>query len=492
MKNLLPLLLWLFTLPLVAQLEVVPDRVAIGRSPLLDATFEAANYTHKKYGAYITSRLTNVSDHYALWVENYKPRNNGYGAAIYQYDNSSSLGYNVTGLLIDNNMWGTGANTGLFVNLRGYGGGEKKASWAYVADNYGSAAAGSVLPIYGHDVYLVNKYRAQATAFNAEVYADGPNAQRFMYGYRFTKTGNTAGTTYGVYSDVPTTHGEAGYFDGNVVVTGTLTEMSDATLKTDVVDLTEASDLLRALRPRRYRFLDDAGLNLASDGESLGFLAQEVEEVLPELVVDVRIPAKYGTPADWRPDPSDTTGAAPPRELLHPATTKKGIRYTELIPLLVRAFQEQAELLDALPDVELLRSSAGVSAEKLRALAAENQALRAEVTGLRAELTDLAAAVAELRNCTDCYGDRRKESLVPTVGQSTVYPNPARGQLTVRTTPGAYVLVVRDAAGKERYRGGFDVPVVTLDVADWAAGLYVVEIVREGVVVEGLKVTVVR
>ena len=156
-------------------------------------------------------------------------------------------------------------------------------------------------------------------------------------------------TAYGVYGSTGASGPlggtrYAGYFAGNVYVTGTLTQASDAALKTDVRPLADALGggalpRVLALRPSAYRFTADeryAGLNLP-EGEHYGLVAQEVAEVLPALV----------------------------REGVHPAGDdgSEGLRYravdyVSLVPVLVQALQEQQAQIEALrAEVQALREA---------------------------------------------------------------------------------------------------------------------------------------
>ncbi|KAA9333334.1 hypothetical protein F0P96_10205 [Hymenobacter busanensis] len=100
---------------------------------------------------------------------------------------------------------------------------------------------------------------------------------------------------------------------GNLTLTGAVASSSDARLKTDVRPLTNAlADVLR-LQGRRYRFRPGAG----PDGEQIGVVAQELEQVLPELV---------------------STG---PDGL-------KAVNYAQLTPVLVEALKEQQRQIQAL------------------------------------------------------------------------------------------------------------------------------------------------
>lgn len=150
--------------------------------------------------------------------------------------------------------------------------------------------------------------------------------------------GGLGTAAYGVYGTTGSATGirYAGYFAGNVTVTGTLTELSDGRFKVDVRPLGSIEDpqgrsvlgRVLALEPRAYRFTDDpayASLNLPA-GEQYGFLAQEVATVFPDLV----------------------------REGVHPAEgdgeplVYQAVDYVHLVPVLVQALQEQQAEIAAL------------------------------------------------------------------------------------------------------------------------------------------------
>jgi len=129
------------------------------------------------------------------------------------------------------------------------------------------------------------------------------------------------GTNYAVYARTPG-NGYAGYFAGNVFVSGTITQSSDLRLKTDVRDL-PAGALPRVLRlrPKTFRYdpATEPTLGLPRD-EQVGFVAQDVEQVFPSLVKRTTIP-------------SDDTS--------NPARTILSVDYMKVVPLLVKALQEQ-------------------------------------------------------------------------------------------------------------------------------------------------------
>jgi len=65
---------------------------------------------------------------------------------------------------------------------------------------------------------------------------------------------------------------------------GTISTLSDARLKDQVVDYAGALDQIDALRPVRYHYRDAGKAAFQAEGLHLGFVAQEVQRVFPEWV----------------------------------------------------------------------------------------------------------------------------------------------------------------------------------------------------------------
>jgi hypothetical protein len=122
----------------------------------------------------------------------------------------------------------------------------------------------------------------------------------------------------------------AGFFQGDVFSTG-LYLGSDQKLKSNVATEGNAMELLRQLRPVTYGYntAEHKALNLPTVKQH-GLIAQEVQAVLPELVKASRY-----TVMDEKGKPSLSD------EFL-------SINYQGLIPLLIKAIQEQQQEIDAL------------------------------------------------------------------------------------------------------------------------------------------------
>lgn len=114
---------------------------------------------------------------------------------------------------------------------------------------------------------------------------------------------------------------------GNVNVTGELTAASDARLKKNIEKLSNAISVVKELNPvsYEYRTAEFENMKLA-EGHRMGFLAQDVENVLPELVS------------------TSSNIAEGKEESFH----SKSVNYIELIPVLTKAMQEQQETIEKL------------------------------------------------------------------------------------------------------------------------------------------------
>ncbi|MFT5723076.1 MAG: hypothetical protein ACI9JN_000181 [Bacteroidia bacterium] len=160
---------------------------------------------------------------------------------------------------------------------------------------------------------------SNGNTFNLGVYADARTASN-----------SSSGTNYGIFAiaDSAATN-YAGYFVGDVNYTGTLTNTSDAKLKYNVKPLPNATDIIKELAPKQYFYKQDgdAGMLNLSPGLQYGFIAQELETVLPNLVKDQ---------VQWN-------GHKQTGQLEY-----KAVNYIGLIPVLTQALKEQQAYIEAL------------------------------------------------------------------------------------------------------------------------------------------------
>jgi len=110
---------------------------------------------------------------------------------------------------------------------------------------------------------------------------------------------------------------------------GELTAASDRRLKKNITDINGALSLISELEPRTYNFRvnEYPDMDLAN-GDKMGFIAQEIEKVLPELV-------RTGRTVE---------------SLNGEKFNSKSVNYVELIPLLTKAIQEQQAIIDSQKD----------------------------------------------------------------------------------------------------------------------------------------------
>jgi hypothetical protein len=110
---------------------------------------------------------------------------------------------------------------------------------------------------------------------------------------------------------------------GSGVVNSTstsITAISDFRLKENIRDLETGLDAVMTLKPRRFDWKEGQGTNKK---DVAGFIAQEVETVLPDLI------------GEWKNNESDET-------------IYKSLSMGDMLPTLVKAIQEQQALITAL------------------------------------------------------------------------------------------------------------------------------------------------
>ena len=106
---------------------------------------------------------------------------------------------------------------------------------------------------------------------------------------------------------------------GNLTATGNVTAYSDARLKTDVNTINDALGIVGKLRGVSYKWI-------ATDKPSIGVIAQEIEEVIPEVVLTNR---------NTNPSTGETTEI-------------KSVDYGKIVGVLINAINELKAEVDAL------------------------------------------------------------------------------------------------------------------------------------------------
>ncbi|MBL7951780.1 MAG: tail fiber domain-containing protein, partial [Flavobacteriales bacterium] len=120
----------------------------------------------------------------------------------------------------------------------------------------------------------------------------------------------------------------AGYFTGSVYSPYGTWQPSDENLKSDIAELEPqvSAELLNALRVHSYRYNTESYPQMAlPEGQQVGLLAQELEEVLPGAVRAAVEPAVQNEDG----------------QVIHEAVEFKAVNYGVLIPYLVAAYQHE-------------------------------------------------------------------------------------------------------------------------------------------------------
>ena len=178
---------------------------------------------------------------------------------------------------------------------------------------------------------------------NSILYVAGDAASGWTYHLKNTQT---SGSTWGQYIQYAGTApddnnsqffhcGDTGsarfivYGDGDAWTADAGTLSSDRTLKTNIQDATPKLADVMKLKVRNFEW--DETFRPAKKGKKhIGFIAQEFEEVFPALVSE-----------------HDIAGGNPTEED-HTPIIKKALKEAKLIPILVKAMQEQQALIETL------------------------------------------------------------------------------------------------------------------------------------------------
>ncbi len=203
-----------------------------------------------------------------------------------------------------------------------------------------------ILPTSGSflDVgYIAGYFYTSGAKKNIAVYgfADGLSANGTAnFGGIFLAA--NGGSNVGIYAQAPASQNGldwAGQFEGDVTIngdiegTGNFLYTSDQRYKTNIDTISNALRTVQILQPRTFFFdtLNADGMVFSSNRQ-YGLVAQDVEVVLPELVVESTRPAIY-----------DTAG-----QVVFPAVTYKSLNYNAFIAILMKGMQEQQLQIDSL------------------------------------------------------------------------------------------------------------------------------------------------
>jgi hypothetical protein len=278
----------------------------------------------------------------------------GYAATVAGgYQNTASYPYDTVGGGTGNTASGDTASGGV-ATVSGGQFNTASGTWATIGGGTSNTASGGVATVAGGGGNIAAGYFSFAAGLNAKAMHNGA----FVWGdysqnTDFASTGVNQFLIRAAGGVGINTNNPAGYalnVNGKLLC-ASLTQTSDARLKTHIATLDNALAQVLALRGVGFEWNQDAypALNLPA-GRQVGFIAQEVEEVLPEVVSTDRL-------------------------------GYKGVAYASVAPVLVEAIKEQQQRMDA-------------QQKQLEAVRAENAQMKRMLASLAARLAQLEAKAA--------------------------------------------------------------------------------------------------
>lgn len=267
-------------------------------------------------------------------------------------DNQSASGIDKYGIYSQSIGLGLGSNWGVVGKAFGGSSGYKVGVFGEAngtgLSNTSTGVLGRAISEAGMDNFgVVGEAVATTEAFNFGVFGnssgntnvfttfDDPDLEllgcQFCYDYH---NGNFG--VYGVGTSESTgAVSWAGFFDGDIYGYSLIYNTSDVSLKRNISSLNNSIDVVKRLRPVSYNMRTSVDVNAPySDQLSFGFIAQEMAEVLPELVTT------FIHPGDVKKDGDEQNLMA--------------ISYDGLIPVLTSCIQEQQKKIEDLEQQLLL------------------------------------------------------------------------------------------------------------------------------------------
>ena len=284
------------------------------------------------------------------------------------------------------------------------------------------ASSGSTSRNIGFDASVVSISTPALDNFGVTAKACGSTNNYAIYGTTCTSTSGGANW--------------AGYFNGDVYSSG-LYIGSDANIKEDIQEIPNASEILSSLNPKSYFFQDQESLVLSST-KQYGLIAQELEELLPELIKDAVLPAEL-----------DSAG-----NIITESVTIKSVRYNDLIAILIAGFQEQ--------NATVTDQAAHIAAQNvtISALEAELEVQATQLEEIQSNMQFVLASVqtmqAKTANCCNTKTGNGNTGALENNGKNKLeldqnIPNPFDDQTRIAfylPKTAQIILEITDAAGR--------------------------------------------
>jgi hypothetical protein len=193
--------------------------------------------------------------------------------------------------------------------------------------------------VYGISTPSSSGNLSMGGAFSSDFAAAAANGTSYGV-YSLVGSNGTLGN-FAIYGSAPSSVGNtkpnwAGYFSGDVYVNGNgwinaAWNVSDKKYKTDINNINNPLDIIKKLNPKSYQYITDNadGLSFPSE-KQYGFIAQDVQQILPELVRSVS-----------KPQEVDANG-----KIIHASVKHLGVNYNAFFALTIAAVQQQQSKID--------------------------------------------------------------------------------------------------------------------------------------------------
>jgi hypothetical protein len=202
-------------------------------------------------------------------------------------------------------------------------------------------ATGNVIYVTPGGTNVFGNGSSSASGPNTLVYGGRFVAQNGVLNYGIHATAPMGGSSYAVYSN------DDLYINGVGTGSNGIFYTSDAMFKTNIDTISNAGQIISQLLPKQFYFDTTNSYNIRfSSKKQYGLVAQDIENVLPELVSYSTKPAEF-----------DSVG-----NQIYPSVVYKTLNYNALLGILIKGMQEQQSLIDSLfatqNNVRLSNSSA--------------------------------------------------------------------------------------------------------------------------------------
>jgi len=379
---------------------------------------------------------------------------------VYASGTASSGSYGVYATGGTYGVYGSRATYGLYGNSsNGYGvRGISSSTGVFGSGSFGIYGSGSNTGTYGtgssYGIYGYSSSGLGASGISSSNYGVYGASSSGIGGY-FSST-----SSHGIWARTLSTAANyyAGVFEGKVYTYNSY-HTSDKNLKKNIQEFGDAMSILNKLKPRKYEFRDDgkyASLRLPQ-GNHYGLIAQDLEQILPNLVSEAPLVVNLDTKTNNEPKVIKPTADGSPaivseepsanqQQGLTEILNTKAVNYTELIPLIIKGMQEQ--------DLKIQEQAAKI-----------------------VELTELVHKMSQNLNTTG--------TLKPTGTSymSNPYPTPSQNIANISYTLPANSdkaeLVIYDASGKKvrqialNNSGSIEINTATLSAGSYSCVLFI-------------------